>query len=204
MNGLKTFRDVSGGPRRIAPFFRLPVVPRAGVELTVHSPVSGEHDVGRDQEPERVVAHKRNINKHGNNGETCDDERNDVYAEDVEHRRCPYAPRNPRLIQLRLRPWTNTTTSLDRLHPTLRAEPTGPSDSGVFAVSKRLVRLRTQSAGIMTLGFTHRQAALHSVRMYSLRHAGCTHDVALERPGSKNGLLRALRQSIPKLDETVR
>jgi hypothetical protein len=54
-----------------------------------------------------------------------------------------YAPRNPRMIQLRPRSRTNITTSLDRLHPTLCAAAAGSSDSGIFAVPEGLVLLPT-------------------------------------------------------------
>jgi hypothetical protein len=52
----------------------------------VQSPMSCQHNVGGDQEPKRKVTYKRNINEYGNDREPGDDERNDVYAENVEHR----------------------------------------------------------------------------------------------------------------------
>jgi hypothetical protein len=59
--------------------------------LPPNSPMSGQHDVGGDQEPKRVITNERNIDKYGNDGEPRDNERNDMYTENVEHRRCPYA-----------------------------------------------------------------------------------------------------------------
>src|SRR5262249_1930597 len=93
------------------------------------STMSGQHDVGRNEEPERVIAHERNVDEHCDDGEARDDERNDVHAEDIEHRRCPYTPRNLRMIhpptiQWRSRSRTNpATTSLDRPHPMSARRP---------------------------------------------------------------------------------
>src|SRR5262249_44602606 len=75
-------------------------------------------------------------------------ERNYMYAENVEHRRCPYAPRNLRMIELRTRSRTNITTSPDWPHPAVCAAPKGRSDSGVFAVPEGPVRLSSQFATI--------------------------------------------------------
>ncbi len=54
------------------------------------------------------------------------------------------------MIQLRTRSLTNITTSVDRPHPVVRAVSTGPSDSGLFAVSERPARLSSQFATIAT------------------------------------------------------
>jgi hypothetical protein len=55
------------------------------------------------------------------------------------------------MIQLRARSLTNITTSLDRSHPGGCAVSTGPSDSGLFAVSKRLARFLSQFAAFATV-----------------------------------------------------
>jgi hypothetical protein len=112
--------------------------------------MAGQHNVGRDQEPKRVIAYKRNIDKYGNDGEPGDDERNYVYTENVEHRRCPYAreicarfdcARAPgRTLQ---HPW------IDRTRWSAPFQQ-GPSDSGVFAVSEWLARLLSQLTIITT------------------------------------------------------
>jgi hypothetical protein len=125
---------------------------------TATSSVTGQHDVGRNQKPERIVTYERDINEHCNNGETRDNERNDMYAKDVEHRRCLFAPRSPRMIKLRWRSRTDTTTSLVRTHPTgVYAAPKGPSDSGVFATPERVPEaLSSQFAIIVTKPFACR------------------------------------------------
>jgi hypothetical protein len=53
------------------------------------------------------------------------------------------------MIQLRTRSLANITTSLNRLHPVACAVSTGPSDSGLFAVSERPARLSSQFATII-------------------------------------------------------
>jgi hypothetical protein len=52
-------------------------------------PMSGQHDVGCDQEPKRIVTYERNIDEHRNYCEPRDNKRNHMYAENVEHRWCP-------------------------------------------------------------------------------------------------------------------
>jgi hypothetical protein len=61
-----------------------------------------------------------------------------------------YAPRDLRMIQRRTRSLTNITTSPDRPHPGGGAVSTGPSDSGLFAVSERPVRFSSQFAAVTT------------------------------------------------------
>jgi len=56
-----------------------------------------------------------------------------------------YAPRDLRMIQLRMRSPTNVTTSTDRLHPVVCAASTDSSDSGLFAVLERPTRLSSHS-----------------------------------------------------------
>jgi len=51
-------------------------------------PICGQHNVGCDREPKRVLTHKRNMDKYGNYCEPHHNERNHVYAENVEHRSC--------------------------------------------------------------------------------------------------------------------
>ena len=55
------------------------------------------------------------------------------------------------MIQLRTRSLANITTSLNRLHPVACAVSTGPSDSGLFAVSERPARLSSQFATIVAI-----------------------------------------------------
>ena len=55
--------------------------------------VSRQHNIGCKCKPERVFAYKGNIREHRNDSEALNNERNDVHAENVEHRR--------RLLQFR-------------------------------------------------------------------------------------------------------
>ncbi len=55
--------------------------------------VSRQHNIGCECKPERVFAYKGNIREHRNDCEALNNERNDVYAENIEHRR--------RLLQFR-------------------------------------------------------------------------------------------------------
>ncbi|HLK80644.1 MAG TPA: hypothetical protein VKT99_03990 [Xanthobacteraceae bacterium] len=47
--------------------------------------MSGQHNVGRDHEPKRIVAYKRNIDEYRNEREQGDNKRNDMDTENVEH-----------------------------------------------------------------------------------------------------------------------
>ena len=47
--------------------------------------MSGQHNVGCDHEPKRIVTYKRNIDKYRNDCEQGDNKRNDMATENVEH-----------------------------------------------------------------------------------------------------------------------
>jgi len=48
--------------------------------------MSGQHNVGRDHEPKREVTDKWDVDEDRNDGEPRYNERNDMYAEYIEHR----------------------------------------------------------------------------------------------------------------------
>src|SRR3974390_2693205 len=48
-------------------------------------PVSPQHEVGRERKPEGEFADQGNVREHRDDGETDHDERNVVYAENVQH-----------------------------------------------------------------------------------------------------------------------
>jgi hypothetical protein len=55
--------------------------------LSVIQPLSmsGQHNVGCDHEPKRIITYERNVDKYRNDCEQGDNKRNDMDTENVEH-----------------------------------------------------------------------------------------------------------------------
>src|SRR5262249_12748437 len=61
---------------------RLSIIER----FAISAPIPGQHNVGCGQEPKRILTYKWNVDEYRNQCEPGDDEWNNMYAENIEHR----------------------------------------------------------------------------------------------------------------------